>query len=316
MFKQAIISFVAAIFIYVSGVLVFATPIPIFYAFSRLGRKTGYYVSSLAVLSLVLASIFGAPGIGAAEVLYFAYFVGVGILFGECVSRGWNARKIGLWTLLGPWFAVLLLFFILEYVAGVPVIEGIKSQAELIIGEFISAYGKSSTLPASQLVYLKNNTAEIVNFTIYTIPASVWLINMIVVVTLFLFAGMRNRWVGKTRSLNKISSARLPFWFVWIAIFSGFMFFANQYLFESIFVKYLSINGIIWSASVYFLQGGLIVAFWLEKKKAPFLRIAIVGLAIFFFQFVGILLIGLGLSDQWIDFRKKMINAAMKQTSN
>ncbi|MFH1139811.1 MAG: YybS family protein [Pseudomonadota bacterium] len=86
---------------------------------------------------------------------------------------------------------------------------------------------------------------------------------------------------------------------VWPLIGSGFALF----LFSGA-VSSLGLNGLIILGLVYFFQGLAIVAFWLDRKKAPrFFRVLTYTLiALQQYLTLGVAL--LGLFDMWLDFRK------------
>ena len=86
---------------------------------------------------------------------------------------------------------------------------------------------------------------------------------------------------------------------VWLLIASGFALFLFSGTASS-----LGLNGLIVFGLVYFFQGLAIVAFWLDRKKAPrFFRVLTYTLiALQQYLTLGVAL--LGLFDMWIDFRK------------
>jgi uncharacterized protein YybS (DUF2232 family) len=68
--------------------------------------------------------------------------------------------------------------------------------------------------------------------------------------------------------------------------------------------KFLGLNGLLILLTIYFFQGIAIVSFYFEKKRFPrMLRVFLYSL-IALQQVVLIVIIGLGLFDMWINFRK------------
>ncbi|MGD9106978.1 MAG: DUF2232 domain-containing protein, partial [Desulfobacterales bacterium] len=68
--------------------------------------------------------------------------------------------------------------------------------------------------------------------------------------------------------------------------------------------KFVGLNGLLIMLTIYFFQGIAIVSFYFEKKRFPrMLRVFLYSL-IALQQVVLIVIIGLGLFDMWLNFRK------------
>jgi len=92
---------------------------------------------------------------------------------------------------------------------------------------------------------------------------------------------------------------KAPDYLVWVLIgCGGFLMLPGGTL------KVIGINGLLVLLMVYFFQGIAIVSFFFEKKQFPRL------LRIFFYSLIAIqqivllVVIGLGLFDMWLNFRK------------
>ena len=85
----------------------------------------------------------------------------------------------------------------------------------------------------------------------------------------------------------------------------GVLYFANAYLLDHELLKFVAINGLIFCAGVFFIEGCFVLSFWLNKGRSPFLRLLVYGVIIVFLQVVGFFIIALGLSDQWLNLRKR-----------
>jgi uncharacterized protein YybS (DUF2232 family) len=73
-------------------------------------------------------------------------------------------------------------------------------------------------------------------------------------------------------------------------------------------LKMLGLNGLLVLLTVYFLQGIAVVSYYFEKKKFPrALRLFLYTL-IALQQFILLLIVGLGLFDMWLNFRKLKTN--------
>jgi uncharacterized protein YybS (DUF2232 family) len=69
-------------------------------------------------------------------------------------------------------------------------------------------------------------------------------------------------------------------------------------------IRFLGINGLLVLLTIYFMQGIAIVSFYFEKKGLPrFVRVVLYAM-IAFQQLFLLVVIGIGLFDMWINFRK------------
>jgi uncharacterized protein YybS (DUF2232 family) len=92
---------------------------------------------------------------------------------------------------------------------------------------------------------------------------------------------------------------RAPEQIIWLLIGSGL-----SMLLPSQGIKLVGINVLLVLLTIYFFQGMGIVAFFFEKKRLPrFFRIMLYAL-IALQQVFLLVVIGLGVFDLWLDFRK------------
>jgi uncharacterized protein YybS (DUF2232 family) len=107
---------------------------------------------------------------------------------------------------------------------------------------------------------------------------------------------------------GSLNQWRAPDILIWTVIGSGLMILLPDKSF-----KLVGINGLLIMLTVYFFQGIAIVAFFFEKKNFPrFLRIilyAMIGLQ----QILLLVVIGLGLFDLWLNFRKLNFNKGQEK---
>jgi uncharacterized protein YybS (DUF2232 family) len=95
---------------------------------------------------------------------------------------------------------------------------------------------------------------------------------------------------------------------LWVFIASGF-----GLLFLDGGVKVLSLNLFIVTCGVYFVQGVVVIIWWLEKARAAgwmrILLFAFIGLQ----QFLLFLVAFLGILDIWVDFRRLRKDNPLKE---
>ena len=86
---------------------------------------------------------------------------------------------------------------------------------------------------------------------------------------------------------------------IWFAIGFGFMAILP---FSAL--RGIGVNGLMVLSLVYFFAGLCVVAYWFDMKTVPYFLRVLTYLLIALQQYLGIIVIGLGLFDLWFDFRK------------
>jgi uncharacterized protein YybS (DUF2232 family) len=110
------------------------------------------------------------------------------------------------------------------------------------------------------------------------------------------FPEKRAQWL----SLASPREWKAPEFLIWGLIVSGFvMFIPGVELFRTLAANLLLVFG-----ACYFFQGLAIIAFYLNKNKIPRFVRGVVYLFIVFQQIFTLLVVGLGLFDLWVDFRR------------
>jgi uncharacterized protein YybS (DUF2232 family) len=175
----------------------------------------------------------------------------------------------------------------------------IEAAIRELIRVNISAYthlGASS----EQLDLIRNNTEQIARVLTALTPAVflvgtsffIWL-NILIGKLLFKAKGM---WYPDFGNLSRWKvSDRL----IWVVILAGVSLLIPLYP-----LKILSINLIIVLLFVYLMQGLAIINFFFEKKNLPWFLRATGYFLIFVQQILLVLVVGLGLVDVWVNFRK------------
>lgn len=130
--------------------------------------------------------------------------------------------------------------------------------------------------------------------------------SMVIIITSLLC--LLNMWLahvgGKSFALLVVKVKDLLSWTpkkeaIWVFIFSGF-----GLLFLDGIIKVLSLNLFIITCGVYFVQGIMVIIWWLEKAKAAGWMRILLFLLIGLQQFLMFLVAFLGILDNWFDFRR------------
>ena len=155
--------------------------------------------------------------------------------------------------------------------------------------------------PQESIAVLKERTPEIAEAILYLLPAAAFVsLGLIVLFNVVLlcrrFPEERPHWV----TLVSLREWKAPDFLVWGVIASGFAMFIPGL--ESI--KTLAANLLLVFGACYFFQGLAIIAFYFNKNNVPRFVRGVVYLFIVFQQIFTIIVVGLGLFDLWVDFRR------------
>lgn len=323
--------------LYGSGFLVFLSPLPLLYVHLFFGRRAAVLSSLMAFALLLAAYVFllpaasgwmekwpmlnvfvALPGAGLSPsfsshvvqwfgIGYFVYYIMIALLLGEGVSRQWRLGAwIGISTVL-PLVFVAAAFFLLQAVHHTDVIGGIRSYMTVVIDEMLKA--KAQFGGGSQLDLLKEYSGSIIDVSIRIIPAT------LAVSTFFVVIGnaLVGRWLCRRPEMfayqPEVRSWRVPDHMIWAAIASGALFFADTYLFGTVWMRYVAVNLLIVLAAIYFAHGLIIVSFLLRTKPL-LVKILIFASILLFFQVMALIFVAMGFTDLWFDFRR--LNTTLK----
>ena len=234
---------------------------------------------------------------------YFGYYLTIAVLLSVGVWKKWRLEKIGAVTTITVALLALLVGGFFQWIGWVD-IKGMIDHFLVEIGTTLDQM--IATQPKERQAEMAMIVTQSKGWLVYfpsLIPAVVAIFTLLTVIInlgiprLFYRASKPMKWAGDFRRLQ------IPHFLVWLLIASGGLFFINQYTIHLPLLKVAAVNLLITVLFVYFVQGLSIMAFFLKRYSLLF-RFGIYGLLILFFQMVGLFVVGLGLADMWIDFRK------------
>ncbi|MBT3182844.1 MAG: DUF2232 domain-containing protein [Deltaproteobacteria bacterium] len=336
--KTIAIAAIIAAAIYVSGLLVIMAPLPLLYIYAAHGRRPGLFTAVLASIMvalsyLIIPTLMGSlsadstsalPGVAFLGVLgkgdaflfgcgYFLFYVAIAVALGEGLSRRWPLFRVGGVAVMSA-LAMLLFLVILMALSGDSLIAGAKEYIVAALNEL----GQINTSAGAGSVYAElmvENSEEIAIFILKVMPSLVFVYSLIVVTLNFLLGrrilAKRGKKVISTKKLN----LKLPDWLVWFVIASGFLFFADKYLFSMGALATLAINSLIALLALYFLQGMAVISHVLQGVRTPIIRTLAYVLIIIFFQTISIAIVAVGLADVWANFRLKKLKPTHNHSS-
>lgn len=289
---------VVALVPFVGPIAVIMTPLPILYYRFCLGGMQG--LAALAVAFLLASGILYLMG-HPAHIWAFVIIGITGVALAETLKRGYSLEKT---------FAIasLILFFsgvgfVLYHAlqAGVAPWRIVEMTIEATIKNNLALYAQMN-ISEDQIAMLRENTAEITRFFTEIFPG-LSISGAILTVWLNVLAGralLRTR-IGGFPDFGDLALWKAPDKLVWLLIVSGSMTLAPIQVLDTI-----GINVLIVCCLIYLFQGLAIAAFFLRQKRIPVIFRGLFYLLIAVQQYMVIFIIAIGLSDLWIDFRKRI----------
>ncbi len=269
-------------------------PLPVLFYRLKTGRNSSgiIIVASLAILVVFTQSF-------AFNTLYFGSLLITGFFLGEFIEKHLSIEKIMLFTCLAVFTTCLavLLIYSLKYD------QGIRHLAS----NYISRYHAMSSQLFSESAQLypemkvdrqmleKASSLFVLIFPgifINSYLTMVWL-NIILIKKVLIKKGII------VKSIENLNQWKAPDYLVFGVIALSVLIFLPIYT-----LKIIAVNCLIILMFVYFFQGIAVVSFFFQKKRWPF------ALRFFFYTLIAVqplfmfLVIGFGLFDTWINFRK------------
>jgi len=279
-----IIGFISALFI----------PLPTLFYRSKLGRKTG---AIIPVLTILLMTVFlGGVSI---DILFFFELLLLGFILSELFELDLTVEKTMLYAsgsvvLTG---IVCLLFY--SQVSNTGIIALVSEYVAKNLELTLALY-ESMGVSAENIQMISESLNNIQYVLVRIIPAIVATSTFFVSWSCLLIA----KPMLKSKELFYPAFGSLNLWkapesLVWGIIGSGFMLILPYKP-----LKIIGLNILLVLMTIYFFQGIAIVSFYFEKKQfSRMLRFVLYSL-IALQQIVLLVVIGLGIFDMWLNFRK------------
>ena len=279
-----IIGFICSLFI----------PLPILFYRSKLGRTTGAIIPIITII--VMIAVLGGMSI---DILFFVELLLLGFVLSELIELDLSIEKTMLYACGSVIFIgiVGLLFYSNLSDKGIYalVAEYVSKNLKLTL-EVYENMGVSK-----ESIHMISSSLENVEYVlIRIIPALVVASTFFVSWTNLLVA----KPILKSRGLFYPSFGSLKIWkapefLIWVIIGCGLLLLLPEKTF-----KIIGLNGLLIMLTVYFFQGIAIVSFYFEKKRFPRVLKVFLYSLIALQQAVLLVIIGLGLFDMWLNFRK------------
>jgi len=269
-------------------------PLPVLFYRSKLGRRNGMIVPLVAIA--LMSVVFGGLTM---DMLFFSGLMLLGFTMSEMFEKKLSVEM----TVAGACGIVLG-----SGLLGIIIFSIVTNQDVMAL---VSGY-VATNLKLSLELY---KGIGIPQETIDTIAASLDQIQYVLVRILpsmaaasVLFVAWTNliaaRPIMQRRGLfypdfGPLNHWRSPEPMVWGVIGCGLVMFL-----PNTGVRLIGVNGLLVLLTIYFIQGIAIVSFYFEKKNLPRVVRVLLYTMIAFQQLLLLIVIGIGLFDMWINFRK------------
>lgn len=272
-------------------------PLPVFIHSYRLGRARGaaVLVLSLAVVSAVV--FFSALDLNLMLLLLAGSF---GLVLAEIFRKGWSLEKTVFHAVLSVLIlgSSLLVYHVLT--TGQDPMRLVEAYVSEAVQESIGVYAQLG-ISAEQLGEIRKNAPLIVRTTVNLFPALV-IVGTLSFVLINILAG---RAVFQKLGTAMPDFGDLGFWkipdhMVWFVILAGGLLLVPRGD-----VRIVALNLLIVFLFIYLFQGFAIIHYFFQKKNVPLFLRGIVYFFIFVQNFLFLIVMLLGFSDIWIDFRKR-----------
>jgi len=283
-----IVGFFSALFI----------PLPTLYYRSKLGRAKGAAVPILA--SILMIAAIGKVSI---DTLLFIELLFLGFVLSELVELNLSVEKTVLYACALVITTGTIGIFIYSNIRDLHIYslitEYVKKNLELTLALY-----ENMGVSQESILMLSNSLESIQYVLVRIIPALVVSSTLFISWTSLLLAKplLRSRKLFFP-SYDSLKLWKAPEHLVWGIIACG-----ATLLLPNKAIKVFGLNGLMILMTVYFFQGIAIVSFYFEKKKFPRMLRFVLYSFIALQQIILLVVIGLGLFDIWLNFRKLGVN--------
>jgi len=276
-------------------VLIFI-PLPIFFYYSKLGRIRGLVVFVVSLLVLVICfKILGS------ETNFFFFFLSgsLGLILSEVLRKSYSIEKTVLHSIVIFLILCSVLLIYYSVTSGQLPWNLIEHHISESIQENIRLYSQLD-VPSEHIGLIKDNANQITTTLVSLFPAlflisasfTAWL-NILAGRVIFQKSGM---WYP---DFGDLAQWKIPDRMIWLLIISGSLLFVPLGV-----LKVIALNLLMIFLFIYMFQGLAIIGFFFKKKNVPIFFRILCYFLIFAQQFLLLLVVGLGLFDVWVNFRK------------
>jgi uncharacterized protein YybS (DUF2232 family) len=271
-----------------------ALPLPVLVYRLRLGRKLGAMVAGGAVGLMLLA--YGRLTV---DLLFFSELLLIGYLLAESLADRRPVEVVVLKPAAAAVLSGVVILTVAAHANGQGLVVAVSEYVATNLALSLKLY-ESMGIPAEHIRTIERSADLIQEVLIRLMPALAAILALLVSwITLLLARALLRSREMAFPDYGPLNRWKPPETLVWVVIGCGI-----GVMMPDLTIKTLAINGLLVSLTIYFLAGIAIVAWFFDKKSFPRLVRVFLYSLIVMQQLFLLLVIGLGLFDVWLDFRK------------
>ena len=269
-------------------------PLPTLYYRIKLGRTTSVIIPVLGfIIMVVVISSFSM------DVMFFAELLLVGFILGELLESRFSIDKTMLYACGVILIGGIVSLLVYRITSGIDLISILSQYVAQNIELSLVLY-QSLGMPEESLRLIQSSLDNIQYILVSIIPGLTITSTLLVIWINILLSKVALK--GKFPfhpDYEKLNQWQAPDYLVWALIGCGLLM-----LFPAGVTRMIGLNIILILMTIYFFQGMAIVSFYFEKKQIPRLFRILLYTLIALQQLALIAVIGIGLFDMWVNFRK------------
>jgi len=269
-------------------------PLPTLYYRIKLGRTTSVIIPVLGfIIMVVVISSFSM------DVMFFAELLLVGFILGELLESRFSIDKTMLYACGVILIGGIVSLFVYRITSGIDLISILSQYVAQNIELSLVLY-QSLGMPEESLRLIQSSLDNIQYILVSIIPGLTITSTLLVIwINILLSKVVLKGKFPFHPDYEKLNQWQAPDYLVWALIGCGLLM-----LFPATVTRMIGLNLILILMTIYFFQGMAIVSFYFEKKQVPRLFRILLYTLIALQQLALIAVIGIGLFDMWVNFRK------------
>jgi uncharacterized protein YybS (DUF2232 family) len=269
-------------------------PLPVLFYRSKLGRRNGMIVPLVAIA--LMSVVFGGLTM---DMFFFSGLMLLGFTMSEMFEKKLSVEMTvagACGIVVGSGLLGIILFSIVTNQGVMALVSGYVATNLKLSLELYKGIG----IPQETIDTIADSLDQIQYVLVRILPSMATASVLFVAWTNLIAA----RPIMQRRGLfypdfGPLNHWRSPEPMVWGVIGCGLIMFLPH-----TGVRLIGVNGLLVLLTIYFIQGIAIVSFYFEKKNLPRVVRVFLYTMIAFQQLLLLIVIGIGLFDMWINFRK------------
>ena len=323
------------VLLFVSGLMITATPLPFVYVYLRHGQKDFFKTSLFALVLVVCTYVLGTEWIyqqlqihpdtqwlmtlPAAPLLesfsklsvmifgvgYFVFYLIVAWVIARILMAPLDIYARSLRAVLGLYLLVLVALTAYVLPQSTKFLQHYNANVKIAVSELTQEIDNSADYDSASAVYLKTVLQQLGDHFLYFLPV-LFFSSISFLFVLNLVVSKRIFFPFQPQLLFlRFTEFRLPFYFVWIAVVSLSALLLNTKVLHFELLTFLGLNLLIGVLICYFYQGISVFVSLLDAKNIRGMwRVTIYLIGIYLSLLSVMVFVSMGFFDSWVDVRK------------